>query len=245
MTEWQMLVVAGAFLVAGLVKGAIGMGLPPTAVALMTLALPLGDAIAIMTIPTITTNIWQALYGGHFRPMLRRFWPMILSLLAGIFAIAAFGIKLGAPGTVGWLGVVLALYAVVALTAWRARVKRHQERWLNLLFGVISGGVAGVTGIAAVPFLPYMQSLEMQKDELVQALGVLFVCIMAGLVLALAQQGGFNTANLLGSVAANIPTFVGVWLGQKVRHAASPETFRRIFLFGMLAIGLHMAYGLL
>ena len=116
---------------------------------------------------------------------------------------------------------------------------------MNPLFGAISGGVAGITGIAAVPFLPYMQSLDMQKDELVQALGMLFVFIMCGLVLALAQQGGFNTANLLGSVAANIPTFVGVWLGQKVRHAASPETFRRIFLFGMLAIGLHMAYGLL
>ena len=39
--------------------------------------------------------------------------------------------------------------------------------------------------------------------------------------------------NLLGGIAAIAPTFLGVWLGQKARHAVSPETFRRIFLFGM------------
>jgi uncharacterized membrane protein YfcA len=42
-----------------------------------------------------------------------------------------------------------------------------------------------------------------------------------------------------------VPTFVGVWIGQKTRNAVSPETFRRIFLMGMFAVGLHMAYGLL
>ena len=41
-----MLVVAGAFIVAGIAKGAIGIGLPPIAIGLMTLALPLGDALA-------------------------------------------------------------------------------------------------------------------------------------------------------------------------------------------------------
>ena len=63
------------------------------------------------------------------------------------------------------------------------------------------------------------------------------------------QQLGF--AALLGTpighpaAAALAPTFLGVWIGQKLRHAASPDTFRKIFLAGMLALGLHMAHGLL
>ena len=58
-------------------------------------------------------------------------------------------------------------------------------------------------------------------------------------------QGAFDLANLLGAIAAIVPTFLGVWLGQKARRAASPETFRRIFLVGMFVVGLHMARTLL
>ena len=74
---------------------------------------------------------------------------------------------------------------------------------------------------------------------------ILFLFIISALALALVQQNIFDTANTIGGVAAIVPTFAGVWIGQKVRHAASPETFRKIFLYGMLALGLHMARGLL
>ena len=79
MTELQMMVIAGAFIVAGIAKGAIGIGLPPIAIGLMTLALPLGDALAIMTIPTLTTNVFQALYGRQFLALLRRFGTMAVA----------------------------------------------------------------------------------------------------------------------------------------------------------------------
>ena len=245
MTELQMLVVAVAFLVAGFSKGVVGMGLPPIAIGLMTFALPLDDALAIMTLPTLATNAWQAFYGGHFRAMLKRFWMLGVTAVVGVLLIAwAFG-KLGSPGAVAWLGVVLVVYAVIALAAWRPRVKRAWETWSNPLFGFASGAIAGVTGIAAVPFLPYMQSLELTKDELVQALGILFVFIIGAIAVALVGKGSFDLANTVSGLLANIPAFLGVWLGQKARNAVSPETFRKIFLVGMLGIGLHMARGLL
>ncbi len=242
MTEVQMMVVAGAFIVAGFAKGAIGIGLPPIAVGLMTLALPLGDALAIMTIPTLTTNVFQALYGRQFLVLLRRFGTMAVAAVIGVFAAVVTLGKLGSPGTIGWLGLVMALYALLALFAWRPVMPRAAEPWANPLIGLATGAV---TGIAAVPFLPYMQSLQIAKNELIQGLGILFVCITAALAAALVQQNVFDTANLIGGVAAIVPTFIGVWIGQKVRHAASPETFRKIFLYGMLALGLHMARGLL
>ncbi len=245
MTEGQMMVVAGAFIVAGFAKGAIGIGLPPIAVGLMTLALPLGDALAIMTIPTITTNVFQALYGGQFLVLLRRFGTMAVAAVIGVFASVVTLGKLGSPGTIGWLGLVMALYALLALFAWRPVVPRAAEPWANPLMGLATGAVTGITGIAAVPFLPYMQSLQISKNELIQGLGILFVCITAALAAALVQQNVFDTANLIGGLAAIVPTFAGVWIGQKVRHAASPEAFRKIFLYGMLALGLHMARGLL
>ena len=240
-----MLVVAGAFIVAGIAKGAIGIGLPPIAIGLMTLALPLGDALAIMVIPTLTTNIFQAFYGGHFLKLLRRFGTMAAAAILGVFVVSITVGKLGSASTVGWLGLVLVIYALIALFAWRPVMPRAAEPWVNPLIGLASGAVAGVTGMAAVPFLPYMQSLQISKNELIQGLGILFLFIIGALTLALVQQNVFDTANAIGGVAAIVPTFIGVWIGQRVRHAASPETFRKIFLYGMLALGLHMGRSLL
>src|SRR5688572_32220392 len=98
-------IVFGAFLVAGVVKGAAGMGLPPTAIALTTLALPMSDALALMTVPTLATNVWQAFWGGHFRSMLRRFWIMGIAITVGIFVSALTLRSLGSPLSVGVLGI--------------------------------------------------------------------------------------------------------------------------------------------
>ena len=122
---------------------------------------------------------------------------------------------------------------------------RRAEWWANPLVGLASGAVAGSTGVAAVPFLPYMQSLEMEAHELVQALGIMFLFITGMLAVSLALHGAYQLTNSLGSVLAIVPTMAGVWLGQRARRRLSPHTFRKIFIFGMLLVGLHLARGLL
>lgn len=244
MTVEQALVVCGAFLAAGIVKGGVGMGLPPAAVSLMTLALPLSEALALMTVPTLVTNLWQASWGGNFRALLRRFWPLGAAL-AGAVLVSALALRsLGSPAANAWLGVLLVVFSLVALTAWRPRVPRRFEPWANPLCGVASGAIGGVTGIAAVPFLPYMQSLELTKDELVQALGILFIFFTAAISLALFDAGALHGGNLGASALAVLPTGAGMWLGQKLRRVLPPEAFRRVFLVVLLGLGLHMARGL-
>ena len=113
------------------------------------------------------------------------------------------------------------------------------------MIGLASGAVAGSTGVAAVPFLPYMQSLDMEPDELVQALGIMFLFITGMLAVSLALHGAYHIANSVAAIAAVAPTMMGVWLGQKARRRLRPETFRRIFIIGMLLVGLHLARALL
>ncbi len=245
MMPLQIVVIAGAFIVAGIAKGAIGMGMPPIAIGLLSFALPLESALAIMVVPTMFTNIWQAIYGGGFRPLMRRFAAMAVAAMVAIaIAAAAFG-QLGSPRAAAWVGVILVLYSLLAMTPWRPHVPRRAEWWANPLVGAASGLVAGVTGVAAVPFLPYMQSLEMDRHELVQALGIMFLFIIGMLAAVLAWQGAYHVTNLASSIAAIAPTMVGVWLGQHARRRLSAETFRKAFVFGMFAVGLHMARGLL
>src|SRR5258708_19752075 len=93
----QMLAIAGAFIVAGIAKGAIGMGMPPIAIGLMSFAVPLESAIAIMVVPTMVTNIWQAIYGGGFRPLIRRFGTMAATAMVGIPGVGLFFTNLPSP----------------------------------------------------------------------------------------------------------------------------------------------------
>jgi uncharacterized membrane protein YfcA len=245
MSLLQIVLIAVAFVVAGVAKGAIGMGMPPIAIGLMSFAVPLEGAIAIMVVPTMVTNIWQAVYGGGLRPLMRRFGTMAVTAMIGILAIGLLLSDLGSPGTAGWVGVLLVLYSIIALTPWRPHVPRRAEVWANPLIGLASGAVAGSTGVAAVPFLPYMQSLEMNRHELVQALGIMFVFITGMLAVSLALHGAYHLANTVAGVAAVAPTMVGVWLGQQARRRLSAETFRRAFIFGMFGVGLHLARALL
>jgi len=245
MSLLEIVVIAVAFVVAGVAKGAIGMGMPPIAIGLMTFAVPLEGAIAIMVVPTMVTNVWQAIYGGGFKPLMRRFGTMAATACAGILAAGLLLSDLGSPRTAGWVGVLLVLYSIIALTPYRPRVPRRAEAWANPLIGLASGAVAGSTGVAAVPFLPYMQSLEMDRHELVQALGIMFLFITGMLAVSLGLHGAYHLTTGAAGIAAIAPTMVGVWLGQKARRRLSPETFRRIFIFGMFAVGLHLARALL
>jgi uncharacterized membrane protein YfcA len=176
---------------------------------------------------------------------MRRFGTMAATAMVGILVVGMLLSELGSPATAGWVGVLLVLYSLIALTPWRPRVPRRAEPWANPLIGLASGAVAGSTGVAAVPFLPYMQSLDMDRHELVQALGIMFLFITGMLAVSLAMHGAYHMANSVAGVAAVAPTMVGVWIGQHARRRLSPETFRRIFIVGMLLVGLHLARALL
>jgi uncharacterized membrane protein YfcA len=221
------------------------MGMPPIAIGLMSFAVPLESSIAIMALPTALTNIWQAIYGEGFGRLMGRFWTMGVTAMAGILLVGLLFSNLGSPKTTGWVGVLLVLYSLIALTPWRPKVSCRAERWANPLIGLLSGAVAGSTGVAAVPFLPYMQSLDIDRHDLVQALGIMFVFITGMLAVSLALHGAYHLTNVVAGIAAIAPTMLGVWLGQKARYRLSPETFRRFFIFGMLAVGLHLATSLL
>src|SRR5258708_32627823 len=69
---WVVLLAFAAFLLAGFVKGFIGMGLPAIATGLLTMMMAPGQAAALLVMPNAATNAWQALTGKHLGGLLRR-----------------------------------------------------------------------------------------------------------------------------------------------------------------------------
>ena len=228
------------FLIAGTVKGVTGMGLPTVAMGVLgTLMLP-AEAASLLILPSFVTNVWQLVAGPRLGALLRRFWLMMAGIVIGTVAAASFIAGSGGVWAVTGLGAALTLYAASGLLSWHFAVAPRHERHLSPVIGVVTGLVTGGTGVFVVPAVPYLQALDLKKEDLVQALGLSFTVSTVALAIGLARENAFALNNIASSLFAVIPALLGMWIGQRIRGRISPTTFRRWFFICMLALGLQL-----
>jgi len=233
--------VAGAYVLAGFVKGVIGMGLPTVAIGLLGLMVTPAQAAAIMVVPSFATNAWQGLAGGELRALLRLLWPLLVGVCIGI-AVGAVILPHGngARATV-WLGIVLAAYAALGLFKVEFAVPQRGRGWTGFVAGIVAGIISVATGVFTIPGVPYIQALRLGRDALVQGLGLYFTVATAALAGALYYLGEFNLSLAWPAVVALAAAFLGMPLGQFLRGKLAPEAFRLWFFIALLLLGARLA----
>jgi len=229
------------FILAGVTKGIIGLGLPTIAMGLLAVMLPPAEAAALLILPSLVTNVWQMLDGPHLGRLLRRLWPLNLGVCLGTWLGAALLAGIGGRHGGLALGVALIAYAASGLAALRLVVPRRAEPVLGPITGALTGGITAATGVFVIPAVPYLQAIGLQKDELVQALGLSFTVSTLALAAALAGVDAFATDLILPSLLAVVVSLAGMRLGQAVRARLQPQTFRLCFFLGLLALGAYLA----
>jgi uncharacterized protein len=237
----MLLFIAAALLLAGFIKGVIGLGLPTVSIGLLAVTMQPSRAIAIVIVPAIVTNIWQTFAGPYLRDIMRRLWPLMAGTVIGIWLNA--GMLAGPYARYGTivLGVLLVIYAIVGLSKFSFSVARPNEKWIGGIVGLVTGVVSAATGVQVVPSMPFMQAIGMEKDELVQALGVFFTVATLALAFTLTSAGLLSASTALPGAVAMASAFAGMFIGQLVRSRMQPEAFRRWFLIAMIVLGLYLA----
>jgi uncharacterized membrane protein YfcA len=235
--DLTLLWIAAIFLPAGLVKGVIGLGLPTIGMGLLALLMAPAEAAAMLALPSLVTNVWQMLAGRRLGAITWRLWPMMLGVCIGTGAGAGLMTGVSARYAVIGLGVALILYAVAGLTAFRFSVRASLEPVLSPIVGAITGVITAATGVFVIPAVPYLQGIGMEKDELVQALGLSFTVSTLALAASLAAGGVFVPTMIVPTLVALAVALLGMWLGQIVRDRLSPAIFRRCFFLGLLLLG--------
>lgn len=232
--------VAITFLLAGIVKGVTGMGLPTLAMGLLGTIMPPVAAASLLIVPSFVTNVWQLFAGPNFASILRRLWLMMIGILigtmAGSWVLASDNVKWTTAG----LGAALIVYAAYTLLARQLTVPASAEHWSSAVVGFVTGIVTGGTGVFVVPAVPYIQALGLSRDDLIQALGLSFTVSTIALAAGLAAHGAFQVEHIAMSSLAVAPALLGMWLGQILRQRISPETFRRWFLMFLILLGLEL-----
>jgi uncharacterized membrane protein YfcA len=238
MSESVLLFIAGIFILAGFVKGVVGLGLPAISMGLLALVMPPADAASILILPTVVTNIWQMAAGPSLKPIITRLWPFMLGVICGTLAGVGWLVE-GQYGA-ALLGIALALYALSSLASIRFTVSAGTEPWLGPIVGVVTGLVAAATGVFAMPAVIYLQAIGIEKEDLVQALGLSFTVSSLALAVNLASVSALNLSLGPASIGALAVACIGMWLGQILRLRLQPATFRLCFLVGLLALGVYL-----
>ncbi|WP_343714138.1 sulfite exporter TauE/SafE family protein [Inquilinus sp.] len=236
-----LLLAAVTFLLAGFVKGMVGLGLPTVAMGLLGLAMAPAQAAALLVVPSLVTNLWQLFAGPRFGGLLRRLWPMMAGICLGTWAGAGLLTGADAGRATVALGAALVLYAVIGLAGPRLSVPARMERWWSAPVGAATGLVTAATGVFVIPAVPFLQALRLEKEDLVQALGLSFTVSTLALAAGLARDGALPLSAAGASLLALAPALLGMAAGQWLRLRVRPEAFRRWFFLGLLLLGLDLA----
>jgi uncharacterized membrane protein YfcA len=236
--DWSMLALAGAGLfLAGIVKGATGLGYASCALPFLVSAIGLKPAMALVIIPAMATNVSVAFTAGHFTEVARRFSRLYVAMLPGIAVGIYLLVWIAQSIAVRTLGVIIIGYALMTLCRPHLLLSKTYEHALQVPTGFANGVLTGLTGSQVMPLFPYMMALDLDPNRMVQAINLAVmlasVCLAAGLFSA-----GVLTPELaVASLLAVLPALVGVEFGNRMRAHIPAAQFRSVVLYVLLGTG--------
>ena len=232
--------VVAVFAIAGMIKGTIGLGLPAVSMGLLTLVISPFQAATLLIIPSIVTNLWQLFAEGHVLRLIQRFWSLLLGICVGsVWSIfPTLGQSSSGFHSEALLGGMLALYGLYGLFAKNMPNFAPHEKWLSPIMGYLGGALTVATGVVVIPVVPYVQSLQLKRDDLVQTLGLAFTvstfCLATFLHLNPIED---TPIDYKLSLIALLPALIGMWAGTKLRYRIPEQKFRKVFFCGLVVFG--------
>ena len=240
MDALSITIVMLTFLLAGGVKGVVGLGLPTVSVALLSAAFGIEAALPLLVIPSFVTNVWQGAVGGNAMVLLRRF-GVALAIIPVAVWVGYHYVFVAAPQAMDRaLGVALIAYAGLGLRAVRFPVPARAEPALTPAVGVVNGLITGVTGTFVIPIVMYLEALGLDRDELVQMMGITFAVSTAALAGVLVLHDAYQVEASVVSAVAVVPAIAGMVIGARLRARLAPATFRKWLLVGLGVIGMKL-----
>lgn len=233
---------AFAFLMAGTVKGILGIGVPVVSVSLLSLVIEVPAAVALLPVPILASNLYQSLFGGQVASTFRRFGPLIVALVIGTFVGARILVEIDQRALVGIVGAAVLIFAVSAHFPGHMRLGERGERWLGVPVGFLAGVLGGMTTFFGPPLIMFLFAIDLDKDEFVGIISTVYLCAAVPLALALGMFGVMGSEEYLWSTVAAAPLFVGVLMGQWLRARIARALFRRGLLLMLLVVGARLVY---
>lgn len=240
-TPIALLVIILGLFSGSLVKGVLGAGIPAVGLPIMVMVIDPAQAVTLFLVPVAISNVWQIMESGEYREALRRFWPFMVMLIAGVW----FGA--GALTTLDPQVIALALGCVVIATTCaqiftpNATFLQRHARLANPVAGGLIGLCSGATG-AFTPVIVYFAALRLPKNLFVTLLAFAAILGSVPLYLRLITEGHMSWPQFWASALAMVPVGIGIATGFWIRKRISEAVFRRLVQIGLILLGLMLIW---
>ena len=237
LSAFEITAVLATYVFAATAKGVTGLGFSTTCLPILTLFIGLKDALPLVILPSVVSNLVVMHQVGRFGETLRRFWPMLLSLLPGL-ALGLWilsqidGAKAGAI-----LGAILLAWCLFSVAKPDLRLPEGSEQRLGPISGFITGIINGVTGSQVMPNVPFLMMLNLERTLFIQAINCSFTLSSLVMMLGLAHLGLLVWADLALSALGVGFVLVGLRIGGAIRQRLSETLFRNAVLAMLFAMG--------
>ncbi len=239
--DWPLIAwCTGSLAAAGVVKGVTGIGIPMVSIALLSLVISVPQAVALLPVPILVANTWQAFRGGRFRSSMRRFRLLIVALALGMIVGAMLLKQVDDRVLQAVIGLAVIVFSITSLSTPTLQVPPGLERPLGTAAGAVGGVLGGMSSLFGPPILMFLVSLKLPKDEFVAVVGAIYLLGGVFLLAALAGVRVLGVQEFLLSALAAPPLLAGMALGQRLRERISQEAFRKGLLITVMLIGVSL-----
>ncbi len=235
-----LVIIALAVLLGGFVKGVVAIGLPIVSIGVLSSVMDAHLALGIIMFPLLLTNLWQMLHAGRPLEVVHRFWPTIAIMLVCIWVGTHVVTRLPGGSLYGFIGAAVVLFTTVNYFTPDWRLPARSERWASPIAGALGGLLGGISTIWGPPLTMLFIMIRLPKEAFIQATGTIWFAASIPLLVGYRQNGILDDSTAVLSLAACLPSFLGLWIGTWLRGKIAQESFRKVLLIVFFLIGLNL-----
>lgn len=226
--------VLAAFLIAGTVKGSLGIGFPAVAMPILLTIIEPALGVTLLAIPIFVTNGIQFLTVRGWPSIVRRFLVAGFFVAVTIFFVVQFVDDVPSRWANVACGLSLIIFALASLL--KIELPLSESNGWQVIVGITAGLFGGVSAVKA-PIMIYTVGLKLPREEFICAAGFLFFTGGVGLVAGTFSASLLNGTTTILSLACCAVALAGFRVGAWIRQRLTERMFRLILLWLILAMG--------
>lgn len=233
-----MIIALLALLAAGVIKGAIGSGVPVIVVPVLTMLYDVKLAIAVLVAPNLFSNalqVWK--YRHHLLPL--RFLA-VFSVSGGIgIALGTWGLVALSPEllSLGVAGAIM-LYLAIKLTRRKMALPFSTAQRIVLPVGLLAGVLQGAAGMSAPASVAFLNAMQLERRVFIGSISVFFAAITCVQIPALLSAGILTVERSLYSLIALLVILIAMPLGAQLGRRLPHRWFDNVIMLLLAGIAL-------
>lgn len=242
MPLWAFVAAFAVTLFAGIVKGAIGFGVPLIILSGLALFLDPLLAVAGLVLPAVVSNVIQVLRHpvADIRNALAEHWRYITIICILILIVTQFVVFVPERVFFLILGIPVIVLSVIQLAGIRFVIPPARRRSSEWVIGAMTGILGGFTGSWGPLTVLYLIALDTPKMRQLLVQGAVYSLGAVALLVGHLQSGVMNAATIPFSALLLVPIFIGMKIGFWVGDRLDADLFRKLTLLLLVVAGANL-----